>query len=261
MTDLNPLSIFIENFKEGREEAIRERKARQKDYKKRLVENFNYSPKEFYVLLAKALEIRKVPGLSAGLVKLYESVPGSSKRLYMSVDRERFVYYICAAPFGTGFFFSWRLVDERQPGGWLHFLAVVAGLGGLSLFWSRLFISPIVSLLSSLGYDALSILQITIFIPPTFFLLQFLFLWSLMRCASIPGYERLAIVIEKTPLVGRVFERFFRPDTYYRHDSEEMFKQAFDNAVNEAIDSITTPQGARKRDIPDAPIVTNLHGK
>jgi hypothetical protein len=261
MTDLNPLSIIIENFKEGREEAIRERKARQKDYKKRLVENFNYSPKEFYVLLAKAIETRRIPGLAPGLVKLFESVPGSSKRLYMTVGRERFVYYVCAAPFGTGFFFSWRLVDERQPGDWFHFFSAMAILGGLSLLWSRLFLSPILSMLNSVGYDSVSLAQIAPFIPMTFFLMQFLLLWSLMRCAAIPGYERLANVFEKIPLFGRVFERFFRPETYYRQDSEEMFKQAFENAVNEAIDSITTPQGARKRDIGDAPVVSNLHGK
>jgi len=74
MNDQSALSSIIESFKEAQEEARREKKARQKDYKKRLIENFNYSPKEFYVLLAKALEIRRVPGLSAGLVKLYESV-------------------------------------------------------------------------------------------------------------------------------------------------------------------------------------------
>src|SRR4051812_11368590 len=110
------ISSTIEAFKEGREEAIRERKARQLDYQAKLVEKLNCSPKEFYVLLAKSLEERRVPGLEAGLVKMVESVAGSARRLYMTVTRERFVYYICAAPYGSGFFFSWRLVDERRPG-------------------------------------------------------------------------------------------------------------------------------------------------
>src|SRR5688500_2637213 len=126
------ISSTIEAFKEGREEARREQKARQLDYQSKLIEKFNFSPREFYVLLAKSLEERRVPGLTAGLVKMYESVVGSSKRVYMTVSRERFVYYVCAAPFGSGFFFSWRLVDERRPGEWYHFLATLVFIGGLS---------------------------------------------------------------------------------------------------------------------------------
>jgi hypothetical protein len=260
MSEQSAISLVIESFKEGQEEARRERKARQKDYKKRLIENFNYSPREFYVLLAKALESRRVPGLSAGLVKLYESVSGSAKRLYMTVDRERFVYYVCAAPYGTGFFFSWRLVDERRPGGWYHFFAFLAVLGGFTMVLSWVFFSPIVALLGAFGLDPLRIALLAPFIPVTFFLLQFSCFWLLMRCAAIPGYEQLAVSIERTPLLGRIFERFFRPDTYFRHDSEEMFKNAFENAVNEAIESVTNPQGARKRDNAVPPIIS-LHGK
>jgi hypothetical protein len=258
---ISPISAIIEGFQEGREQARRERAARQKDYQKRLIENFNYSPKEFYVVLAKALEARRIPGLSAGLVKLFESVSGSPKRLYMTVDRERFVYYICAAPFGSGFFFSWRLVDERRPGEWYHSLGLFLLVGLASMVLSTILFFPIVQLLSAIGFDALSIAMVTPFVPATFFILQVVLLWSLMRCAAIPGYEKLAIVIERTPIVGRVFERFFRPDTYYRHDSQEMFKKAFENALNETIEAVTMPQGTRKRDMPDAPIVSNLHGK
>jgi hypothetical protein len=258
---ISPISAIIEGFQEGREQARRERAARQKDYQKRLIENFNYSPKEFYVLLAKSLESRRIPGLSAGLVKLYESVLGSPKRLYMTVDRERFVYYVCAAPFGSGFFFSWRLVDERRPGEWYHVVAVFVLIGISTLYFSTILISPILQLLSTMGFDIISLAKIGVWLPAAFFVLQTVLLWTLMRCAAIPGYEKLAMIVEPTPIVGRVFERFFRPDTYYRQDSQEMFKKAFENALNETIDAVTAPQGARKRDIPDAPIVSNLHGK
>jgi len=263
MSEQNTFSLgsIIESFKEGQEKARREREARQKGYRKRLIENFNYSPREFYILLGKALEQRRIPGLGAELVKLYESVPGSAKRLYLTIDRERFVFYVCAAPFGSGFFFSWRLVDERQPGEWYHFFVLMALLAVMSGLFSVLFLSPVIQLLSAFGYDPISITQITPFVPATFFLLQFLFLWSLMRCAAMPGYDKLARIIERTPLVGRVFERFFRPDTYFRQDSQEMFKEAFDNAISETIEAVTKPQSVRQRDIAGAPIVSDLHGK
>jgi hypothetical protein len=255
------ISSTIEAFKEGREEARREQKARQLDYQSKLVENFNFSPREFYVLLAKTIEERKVPGLTADLVKMFESVIGSSKRIYMTVARERFVYYVCAAPYGSGFFFSWRLVDERRPGEWYHPLVMMSLIGVLSGVLTIFALNPLISALSALGFDAIGILQITPFVPIMLFLLFVAAVWSMMRIASLPGYERLAVIIERIPLVGRVFERHFRPDTYYRQDSQKMYQKVFEIAINETITSITALQGVRQRSVDGSPIVSNLHGK
>lgn len=241
----NLISAAIEGYKEAKEEAHRERKARLLDYKTRLIENFNYSPREFYLLLAKAIERREVPGLEAELTSLIESVPGSSRRLYLSVARERFVYYVCAAPFGSGFFFSWRLVDERRPAKWYHLLAMLGFLFSLSIFVSYFGYSTIVQFLNAVGIDAEGIGQVAPNLPWIVFIFLFTAMWSLMRCAALPRFEWLAIMLEKSAVIGRVFERFFRPDTYYREDSKQMYQKAFDAAVNEAIDSVTTPQGIR----------------
>lgn len=257
----NLISAAIEGYKEAKEEARRERKARLLDYKTRLIENFNYSPREFYLLLAKAIERREVPGLEAELTLLIESVRGSSRRLYLSVARERFVYYVCAAPFGSGFFFSWRLVDERRPAKWYHLLAMLGFLFSLSIFISYFGYSTIVRFLNALGFDGEGISQVAPNVPWIVFVFLFTAMWSLMRCAALPRFEWLAIMFEKSAVIGRVFERFFRPDTYYREDSKQMYQKAFDASVQEAIESITTPQGVRQSSVPAGSATERLFGK
>ena len=93
------------------------------------------------------------------------------------------------------------------------------------------------------------------------FLFLFAAIWSLMRCAALPGYERLSIFIEKVPFFGRVFERLFRPDTYYRQDSQKMYQKVFDLAITETIAAVTTPQGLRNAGVDGSPVVADLHWK
>jgi hypothetical protein len=51
--------------------------------------------------------------------------------------------------------------------------------------------------------------------------------------------------IMSLPLVGSLYRKFFRPLTYYRIDTSEMFQQAVQMAVHEVIDRMTTAQGVR----------------
>jgi hypothetical protein len=83
--------------------------------------------------------------------------------------------------------------------------------------------------------------------------------WSAMRLASLPGFEQFANLIEKIPLIGRVFERFYRPDTYYRQDTAKMYEKAFNCAVNETIDQVTNPQDVRRSEPVDgSPVVADV---
>ena len=259
-TSVSFIASVIEEFKQGREEERRERKARQLDYQTKLIENFNFSPREFYVLLGKNLDKREVPGLRAELVQMYESIVGSAKRLYLTITRERYVYYICAAPYGTGFFFSWRLVDERRPAKWYHIVGAFFLISVSAGLVSALFTGPLKGLWEAFGFNAQNINLFNNWITSSTFLVTCGGLWSAMRLASLPGYENLAISIEKVPLIGRVFERFYRPDTYYRQDSQKMYQKVFDFAVAETIDALTTPQGTRiKGRMEGSPLVADLH--
>ena len=251
------ISSLIDGFNEGREEAKRERQARQLDYKQNLVENFNCSPREFYALLGENLEKRRIPGLQADLVLMNESVGGSSKRLYLKIARERLAYYICAAPYGSGFFFSWRLVDERKFAKWYHLFGAFWVLSIVSDVLTRIITGHAFLTLDLTVWEAFSIRS---WVSLGMLAVLITAVWSIMRIAAIPGSERLANIIEKIPLFGPIFERFYRPDTYYREDTQKMYQKAFDSAVSESISAVTTPQGTRHPGARgSSPVLEELH--
>lgn len=76
-----------------------------------LVPSFNTSTKEFYEAIEKELKDRQVPGLEMFHVDFAEGGVLSAKREYLRMTRERLVFDICAAPFGTAYFFSCRFAE------------------------------------------------------------------------------------------------------------------------------------------------------
>ena len=69
------------------------------------VPNFNASTVEFYTAVEKELNEQKVPGLEISRVDFSEGGLLSDKRTYLRMTRERLVFDICAAPFGTNYFY------------------------------------------------------------------------------------------------------------------------------------------------------------
>ena len=82
------------------------------------------SPTEFYALVEENLKKWEIPALEGGYIDLRESNMFSDKRLYLQLNREKLVFEVCAAPFGTGYFVSSRLFDRRKQATWLDFLAL-----------------------------------------------------------------------------------------------------------------------------------------
>src|SRR5690242_1544947 len=76
-----------------------------------LVPAFNTSTKDFYDAIEVELKSRQVPSLESARVDFAEGGILSSKREYLRMTRERLVFDICAAPFGTAFFFSCRFAQ------------------------------------------------------------------------------------------------------------------------------------------------------
>jgi hypothetical protein len=96
-----------------------------------LIDNFNYSTQDFYNLLENELQNHDIENINTKEVTLREGGIGTDKRLYLRVTWKDLVYYVCAAPFGDGFFVSWWLknnasiisiIVSKIPlfGGWLH---------------------------------------------------------------------------------------------------------------------------------------------
>lgn len=76
-----------------------------------LTEGLQYSSQEFYASVEKAVERRQIPKVRISRVDHREGGVLSAKREYLRVSRLEYVFDICAAPFGTGFFVSWWLVQ------------------------------------------------------------------------------------------------------------------------------------------------------
>lgn len=76
-----------------------------------LIENFEASPQQFYTEVIGAIERRQIPQARTGRLLLAEGGIMSAKREYLQVGCKDFYFAVCAAPFGTGFFVSWWLLE------------------------------------------------------------------------------------------------------------------------------------------------------
>src|ERR1043166_2849205 len=74
------------------------------------LDDFSFSPQEFYDVIEKELQARKIPSMEISREEFSEGGVLSDRRIYLRLFRERLALYTCAAPFGTGYFFSCRTV-------------------------------------------------------------------------------------------------------------------------------------------------------
>ncbi len=85
-----------------------------------MVEEFQTSSQEFYKSVEAAIKRREIPDIKIERIDYKEGGMFSAKREYLRIRRKEYIYDICAAPFGKGFFFSWWLGET--PSGCLAFL-------------------------------------------------------------------------------------------------------------------------------------------
>jgi hypothetical protein len=77
-----------------------------------LIENYDQSPRLFYELVARSVKKREIPNAVVSSRDLNEGGFFSSKRTYLTISfKKDFYFAVCAAPFGTGFFISYWLLQ------------------------------------------------------------------------------------------------------------------------------------------------------
>ena len=69
-----------------------------------------------------------------------------------------------------------------------------------------------------------------------------LWLFGVIMNEEKEGWDDSIVAI---PILGPIYERIFRPETYYKVDTVMMFQQSVHNAVLEAVDQMTSTKGAR----------------
>jgi hypothetical protein len=89
-------------------------------------EDLQMSAKDFYSLLKDMIVDYQYPDVICAPVTLSESGIFSSRREYLRISKQRYHFYVCAAPFGKSFFISWWLREDAhttanlaQRFGWL----------------------------------------------------------------------------------------------------------------------------------------------
>lgn len=186
------------------------------------VPDFSISTKEFYAAVEKELQARKVPGLELTRIDYAEGGLLSAKREYLRMIRETLVFDICAAPFGTAFFFSWRFSEIPIP--------------------IRLWQILILLLLLAFIFGALWT-QFGIFYGTSIFFATLLLFATIARNSVALGLADLDATLIKTPVIGPIYMRFLRKETYYREDTRLMYIETVSSVVRQIIDEFTKKNG------------------
>lgn len=90
-----------------------------------------FSTNEFYALVEENINTQTMPGVKISRVNFSEGSIISDKREYLRVERKDDLFDICAAPFGAGFFVSYRLgTPSRVVKNLAKSIPIVNAVGG-----------------------------------------------------------------------------------------------------------------------------------
>jgi hypothetical protein len=210
------------------------------------IDGFHYAPSEFYDAVEKELKARQVPGLDMSRIEFAQGGILSDKRLYLRMLRERLVFDICAAPFGTSFFFSCRMGEIPSVVKlWelLLFFIVLSATG----FWGLIIFSKIFGVLGMMIYPFVLLVTMGIAI-------------YVMRNAMSVGLKDLDATLIKMPVIGPIYEAWFRRETYYRVDTRLMYLELVGSTVKKLADDAIAAKGVKlTKQYEQSPILGELY--
>jgi hypothetical protein len=204
-----------------------------------VLDGFAYSTDEFYSEVERELAARKVPGLTLTRVDFAEGGMLSDRRTYLRMIRERLVFDVCAAPFGRAYFFSVRFADIP---------AIVRP-------WQIAACLLALLLVVSLAVRSLGIVTGTLALASLFGGLAYV-----LRNAIALGLEDLDATLVKSPLIGPIYERYFRKETYYRHDTRLLYHEIVSEVVKKKVEEVTAAKGVKLLKVHDySPLLEGLY--
>jgi hypothetical protein len=74
--------------------------------------DFEFSAEEFYQSVQEEITNRKIPDVKFSRVTYSQGGLFSGSREYLHIVKDEFIYDVCAAPYGTGFFVSLWYVER-----------------------------------------------------------------------------------------------------------------------------------------------------
>jgi hypothetical protein len=204
------------------------------------VEGFSFPPSEFYATVEKEMARLKIPGMRISQKLFHEGGILSDKRLYLRLLRERLAFDICAAPFGSGYyFFSCRMM-RLMPIIKLWHIAVVAFFFGTIYALLIQFLEPKFAMIALAGL--------------------FLAIGQILRNPIALGLSDLDLTLLNIPVIAPFYEILFRKFSYYRHDMEIMYLQTIPQIIKRLAEEVTGGQGIRlERQYQYSPVLGNLY--
>lgn len=196
-----------------------------------LVPGFNTSTKDLYVAIEKELKTRQVPNLQLSRVEFAEGGFLSDKREYLRITRERLVFDICGAPFGTAFFFSCRFAEIPVVVQLWQLLVLACALGFFAVFSFTIFVK-VFGLLAP-------------FLWPLAFIAFFVLVIYAMRNAAATGIKDLDATLLKIPVLNAVYAAWFRRETYYREDTRLMYCDTINDVIKATVEEVTGAKGIK----------------
>lgn len=202
-------------------------------------DSLQFPPQDFYAAIEKELEARKVPGMEISHEEFSEGGLASDKRIYLKLLRERLFIYVCAAPFGTGYFLSCRVVYVPALVRLWHILAALAFFAIVG----KLLVAPL-----GLTYAVIAIVTLVFALA------------GVMRNAATSAFTNLDALLLKIPAVSIIYQDWFRAETYWREDTRTIYLLRIPQVIREVAEEITAANGAKLvQQYSYAPIVGELY--
>jgi len=202
-------------------------------------DGFTISPQEFYSAISKELQARKIPGLEIAEIEYPEGGFLSDKRIYLRLIRERLAFDTCTAPFGTGSFFSFRSVHSP------------ASIRLWQLLLILLILTVMFEAMVRLLGQSFAIVAIVTFVFAV---------GQVFRNTVAKGLADLDTTLLKSPIIGPLYERCFRKDTYYREDARLVYLDAVSKLVKDVAEEAAAAKGVKLiRQFERAPILGLLY--
>ncbi len=187
-------------------------------------DNLQFSAQDFYQKLEAQLAERKIPGLEMSKVEYAEGGLLSHRRIYFRLIRERLAFDTCAAPFGTGYFFSCRTVHSPLAVQLWHVLAV---LGFLTVLYFLLaYYLGMIFAAIAVGWLVVAVAQV-------------------FRNTLAMKLADLDAAFIKTPILGPIYEKYFRVDSYYRQDTRLVYLEIVPKLVQTLAEEMTATKGVK----------------
>jgi|SRR5664280_559742 len=204
------------------------------------LDNFNFPPQEFYDAVEKELQARKIPSMEISREVFAEGGLVSDRRIYLRLFRERLALYTCAAPFGTGYFFSCRTVYVPALVRLWHIVAALLSFAVVG----ALLVKPLGMLFAGIAIAALMFA-----------------IAGVLQNAATMALSDLDSFLLKIPVIATIYEDWFRADdTYWRVDTRTVYLQRIPALIRELADEITAAKGAKLvQQYQHAPILGELY--